>query len=122
MPLVAAHGSSSPRGRVGICIAGLVCAVDWLPASAVGVYEAVCRPAGSLSGRMMCDCLADTAVPGLPLAGGVRDVVGEQQRLATQRTQSLLQAQSALPGLGQLRRFAFASPVGPILGQRRVVG
>jgi hypothetical protein len=61
-------------------------------------------------------------VPGLPLDAGVRWVVYVQQRFPAQRAEPVLGTQSTLPGLGQLRRFVFASPIGPVAGQGRVVG
>lgn len=72
LPLVAAHGSSSPRGRAGVCLAGPCCAVRCLVASgAVGVYEAVCRPAAVFGDGLAGHRLSDGRVPGFPLMEGV---------------------------------------------------
>ena len=55
--------------------------VVWVTAGAVGVYEAVFRPAGAVVGDGLAGHrLADGRVPGLPLAGGVWRAVGEQQQ------------------------------------------
>ena len=90
---------------------------------AVGVYEAVVRPAAVVFGDgVVGHRLSGCRVPLLPLGGGVRFVVGGQQQFPTQGALSVLGAQRALRGLGQLWGFAFASPVGPVLGQVRIIG
>jgi hypothetical protein len=72
-PLVAAHGSSSPRGRAGICCCGpCFASVVWMATGAVGVYEVVFRPAAVVLGDGLAGHrLADGRVPGLPLVEGV---------------------------------------------------
>ena len=124
VPLVAAHSSSSPLGRAGICCAGPCCAVRRLVSSgAVGVYEAVCRPAAVMFGDGLAGHrLSDGRVPGFPLVEGVWWAVDVQQRFSAQRALSVLVTQGVLPGRGQLWGFALVSPVGPVLGQGRVVG
>ncbi len=125
LPLVAAHGSSSPRGRSGSCglLVRAVRPAVWVAAGAVGVYEAVFRPAGAVVGDGLAGHrLADGREPGLPLAGGVRCAVGEQQQFSACRAQPSLAPQGGLPGGGQLRGFLLPSPVGPVPGQGRVVG
>src|ERR1022692_4441558 len=124
LPLVAAHGSSSPRGRSGSCILLLraVRSVVWVTAGAVGVYEAVFRPAGAVVGDGLAGHrLADGRVPVLPLARGVWRAVGEQQQSPASRAQPALVPQGGLPGRGQLRGFLLPPPVGPVLGQGRIV-
>ena len=97
--------------------------VAWLTAGAVGVHEAVFRPAGAVVGDGLAGHrLADGRVPGLPLAGGVWYVVGEQQRFPAQQALPVLVPQGAVPGRGQLRGFLFPPPVGPVLGEGRVTG
>jgi hypothetical protein len=92
-PLVVAHGSSSPRGRAGSCWTVPGRAPRLVSAGAVGVEEAVCRPAAVVFGDgLVGHRLADGRVPGLPLGEGVGYVVGEQQRFPAQRAEPVLGA------------------------------
>ena len=52
MPLIAAHGSSNPRGLAGIVrlLVGILRLAVWVTSGAVGVYEAACRPAAAAFG------------------------------------------------------------------------
>ena len=110
-------------GQASRLLVGILRLAVWVTAGAVGVYEAACGPAAAAFGDgLVGQRLADAPVPGLPLGEGVWWAVHVEQRFPTQRAESLLDAQVALPGLGDLWGCAFASPVGPVLGQGRVVG
>ena len=90
---------------------------------AVDVNKAVVRPvAAALGDSFVCYRFAYSAIPGLPLGWGFWWSVGVEQQFPAEWAESLLDAQVAFPGLGQLRGFAFASPVGPVVGQGRVIG
>ena len=109
-------------GQASVFLVRAVRSVVWVTAGAVGVYEAVFRPAaGVLGDGLAGHRLADGRVPGLPLAEGVGWAVGVEQWFPAQRALSVLVTQGALPRRCQLWGFAFASPGGPVLSEGRVV-
>ena len=65
--------------------------------------------------------LAGDLDPRLPFLRGLWFLVGVQQQSPAERTAAMLRLQQAQPGPVQ-RGFAAAAPLGPVLGQRRVIG
>ena len=103
-------------GQASVLLVRAVRCVVWVTAGAVGVYEAVCRPAAVVLGDGLAGHrLSDGRVPGLPLVGGVGQAVGVEQRFPAQRASSVLVTQGVLPRRCQLWGFCLASPVGPVL-------
>src|SRR5689334_7707314 len=95
----------------------------WLPAGAeaVGVYEAgrdaFIRCAGTPDDdRVLADRLAGDREPSLPLARGLRFVVGVQQQPPTERAAAVLSSQELQRGGAQRGRLTATLPV-PVVGQ-----
>ena len=83
-------------------LVGILRLVVWVTSGAVGAYEAECRPAAAAFGDgLVGQRLADAPVPGLPLGEGVWWAVHVGSG-SSQRAESLLGAQIALPGLRDL--------------------
>lgn len=59
--------------------------------------------------------------PSFPLAGGLWLAVGKQQILPAERASSVLRLDAEHRGRYQRWRLPLASPIGPILGQSRVI-
>jgi hypothetical protein len=123
--LVAAHGSSKPRGRRGVQCGRSAYAGNVRPV-ADGVYEAVVDIAGwagsPASDGMVGDHrrAGDGAPPPFPVGRGLGRPVGGQQVIPAQRAARALlgeQAQSILTERG----FDLASPFSPVLGQVGVI-
>jgi hypothetical protein len=97
------------------------------PTCAVGVYEADCsvfvrRAVSRVRGDcLFADCLAGDLDPRFPLVRGLWLVVGVQQQFPTERTTAVVRLEQAQPGSVQ-RGCAAATPPGPVLDQRRVIG
>lgn len=97
------------------------------PACAVGVYEADCcgfvrrAPSRVRGDCLFADCLAGGLDPRFPFLRGLWFVVGVQQQFPAERTPAVLRLEQAQPGSIQ-RGCATATPLGPVLGQCRVIG
>src|ERR1017187_5575711 len=119
------HTAQAARGggQASVLLVRALRFAVWVTPGAVGVYEAVFRPASVLFGDGLAGHrLPDGGVPGLPLAEGVGYVIGEQQQLPAQRALSGLVTQGVMPRRRQLRGLLLSPPVSPVLGQGRVVG
>ena len=109
-------------GRLLCLPVGVVCLIAWVASGTVDMNKAAGRPAAAvLSDGLVGYRFTYPAIPRLPLGEGVRWPVHVEQWLPAQRATSSLDTQVAFPGLSQLRGFAFASPVGPVVGQGRVI-
>src|SRR5438034_3760574 len=97
-----------------------------LEASATsGVYETKCaviaRAAPLLVERSFGDGLAGGADPLLPLLWALRWMVGVEEKLPAGRAQPLLLFEQSQAEIVQGRWSRPATPIGPVLGQSRVV-
>src|SRR6266511_3481868 len=95
-------------------------------AVAVGVYETGCdafvRRASPPGGeRVSADRLAGGREPLFPLVRALRFTVGVQQQPSTERASAVLGSEEPQRG-GVHRRVAAAAPLGPVVGQGRVIG
>src|SRR6266545_8423882 len=75
------------------------------------------RGAGLVGQRGVQGC-----VPGFPVVGVVWRVGGVEQLVSAVGAGSVLGAERRVPGVGQLRGGCSSSAVGPVLGQRGVIG
>ena len=100
VPLVAAYGSSKPRGRAGELVLGPASA-GAKPASAGGVHEAgwiIVRWAGSpvmdevVRGYRLT---GDTKPPSFPVVRGLRWLFGGEQVVPAERTARILPGEQA---------------------------
>ena len=91
---------------------------------AAGVYEAVGGPAttGARGAGLVGQRGVQGCVPGFPVVGVVWRVGGVEQLVSAVGAGSLLGAERRVPGVGQLRGGLSSSAVGPVLGQRGVIG
>ena len=123
VPLVAAHGSSKPQRAFqvrGSTVSPCVCAA--VAAVAGGVHKAdVVRSDMSVGGQVMPGYrLSGAGEPFFPLSRAGRLPVGVQQVVPAQRTSTALSLQE-MQGTAVERGCAPAMPIGPVLGQGRVV-
>src|SRR5262249_12192336 len=126
VPLVAAHGSSKPRGRRRVrcwfpALAG------WEPALAGWVHEAELVTCGR-AGPPLVDEVAggyrlagDLQPPPFPLLGGLGWLIRCEQVFPAERAPCVLPGQQA-QGVVVRRGFDLLAPGGPVRGQGRVIG
>src|ERR1700737_3628905 len=125
VPLIAAHGSSKPRGRCRL--------KRWLPALAglerpvAGrVHEAglvtigwAWSAVGEIAGGYRL--AGDVQPPSFPLSGRLGWLFGVKQVVPAQRAYPVLPGEQA-QGVAVQRGFDLLAPFGPVSGQRGVIG
>src|SRR5918997_1480336 len=126
MRLVAAHGSSKPRGQGGrLKLFGTAAGGAGVALVAVSVYETgfviVRFVAFRCGDRVFGDRFAGGGQPLLPFGGGCGLVVGEQQVVPAQWAAALLGLEQPQRGPAQRGWVSAASGV-PVVSQGGVVG